>query len=429
MERRRGRRWLVARLPFRATPTQRLEMILQRAYCQTMDHKKTVREFVCSSKNPNRFAPYIPDASFTSNGSFQWLFACLKRDRVFNTYRLVLVSETHPFVNQYAKIEDVDWDKLLFGPEQSRDTFSWVVLVLALAGVLETCQLRLTLLPAMYGNHFGLTYLKETPLPYGARLAVCRGDITMFKGTAIVNAANENCLGGDGVDGAITKAGGAALKQAREELPINEAGVRCPTGTAVYTSAGELKCDYVIHAVGPNYRTDQDADFLLTKAYASAMRLARGKKSESIAFPILSGGIFKGQRDLKDVIEIGLRAIQVNSYPELDVVLFVAYTDDDENEALNVLNRMTRIDDEMKTWNSNFEAVVKREINMSNAFNQFDANKNGKIGRIEFNNVCKGMGYGDAPTPFTNAIFAALDADNSDNIELHELSSLPPAAK
>ena len=69
------------------------------------------------------------------------------------------------------------------------------------------------------------------------KIAVTCGNIANFKGSVIVNAANQRCLGGGGVDAAITRAGGEGLRKAREALPSSSAGVRCPTGEAVRTTS------------------------------------------------------------------------------------------------------------------------------------------------------------------------------------------------
>ena len=73
-------------------------------------------------------------------------------------------------------------------------------------------------------------------------MSAAKGSVVEYTGTAIVNAANEGCLGGGGVDGAITAAGGEALHAAREALPVLDGGIRCPTGQSKLTTAGELEC-------------------------------------------------------------------------------------------------------------------------------------------------------------------------------------------
>jgi O-acetyl-ADP-ribose deacetylase (regulator of RNase III) len=144
---------------------------------------------------------------------------------------------------------------------------------------------------------------------------------------AIVNAANVGCLGGGGVDGAISKAGGPNLDRDREMLPIIvEAAtaftdpVRCPVGQAVITGPGEygsLQVPYVIHAVGPNYcDCEDDLDYLtsvhtlLKSAYKSALDRAVENKIQSVAFSLLSAGVFRGSVPLKTILTLGVTAIQ-----------------------------------------------------------------------------------------------------------------------
>ena len=74
-------------------------------------------------------------------------------------------------------------------------------------------------------------------------------DITKEKVDAITNAANEDLWHGGGVAGAISNKGGPII-QKESRLYVKKYGpVR--TGTCGYTSGGNLKCKYVIHAVGP----------------------------------------------------------------------------------------------------------------------------------------------------------------------------------
>jgi len=105
--------------------------------------------------------------------------------------------------------------------------------------------------------------------------------------SAIVNAANVGCLGGGGVDGAITHKGGARLRTEREALPVlgryRGGEIRCKEGSAVVTGRqGELYpwgSDFCIHAVGPNYWNyeglEEKADKLLQGAYTAALSRAK----------------------------------------------------------------------------------------------------------------------------------------------------------
>jgi O-acetyl-ADP-ribose deacetylase (regulator of RNase III) len=144
---------------------------------------------------------------------------------------------------------------------------------------------------------------------------------------AIVNAANVGCLGGGGVDGAISIAGGPNLDRDREMLPIIVAAatdatdpVRCPVGQAVVTGPGEygsLKVPYVIHAVGPNYCDCEDdldnltpVHNLLKSAYKSALDRAVENNIQSVAFSLPSAGVFRGSLPLKTVLTLGVTAIQ-----------------------------------------------------------------------------------------------------------------------
>ena len=95
--------------------------------------------------------------------------------------------------------------------------------------------------------------MREYQLTATARLVLWQGDLTEWAGDAIVNAANERMLGGGGVDGAIHRAAGRELIEACRQVPEVHPGVRCPTGEARITPAGNgrLQVRYVIHTVGP----------------------------------------------------------------------------------------------------------------------------------------------------------------------------------
>lgn len=114
------------------------------------------------------------------------------------------------------------------------------------------------------------------------------GDITKQRVDAIVNAANRAMRGGGGVDGAIHRAGGSAiLEDCIRRFPNGLA-----TGEAGWTTAGNLPARWVIHVVGPNFTAGQRNRALLTSCYANALRVADDLGASSIAFPLVSAGIY-----------------------------------------------------------------------------------------------------------------------------------------
>ena len=165
-----------------------------------------------------------------------------------------------------------------------------------------------------------LTRIATFRLSPTTNLCIVRGSVTDFcwntpTKAAIVNAANEACLGGGGVDGAITSAGGPNLHHDRMKLPLSNGGVRCPTGHAKLTGPndyGSLNVNFVIHAVGPRYfdcESHAEGDKLLRSAYMASLDRAQEASLEAIAFSLLSAGIFRGDRTLKEVLSIAVQTI------------------------------------------------------------------------------------------------------------------------
>lgn len=176
----------------------------------------------------------------------------------------------------------------------------------------------------------GVTTVKVYRVPGSScQIVVSAGSVVNFSGDAIVNAANRGCLSGGGVDGAITKMGGPAMAAERLALPIIPGTRldRCATGDAKMTTGGSLLAKKCIHAVGPNYhltRSQEEGDRLLTSAYRRAMVVAaRGSRSpgnkiddeksdgsiRTLAFPLISAGVFRGSMPLAHVLELGLHSI------------------------------------------------------------------------------------------------------------------------
>ena len=124
-------------------------------------------------------------------------------------------------------------------------------------------------------------------------ITVVHGDITRQEVDAVVNAANRGMRGGGGVDGAIHAAGGPAV--------LADCVARFPhglsTGDAGWTTAGELPARWVIHVVGPNHRAGETDRSLLTSCYSRALAVADELGARSVAFPLVSAGIYGWPKD------------------------------------------------------------------------------------------------------------------------------------
>jgi O-acetyl-ADP-ribose deacetylase (regulator of RNase III) len=99
----------------------------------------------------------------------------------------------------------------------------------------------------------------------------------------------------------------------------------CPTGSAVATTAGRLKAQYVFHAVGPIYDLHGDEERLLASAYQSCLNLAEQYKIKSIAFPSISTGVYGYPIDLAAPISLRTIIEHIKQPTSLQQVIFVLF--------------------------------------------------------------------------------------------------------
>ncbi len=178
------------------------------------------------------------------------------------------------------------------------------------------------------------TLILQRELPQGQKLRIILGDITEADVDAIVNAANAQLKHGGGVAGAIVRRGGPQI-QIESDQWVRQNGPVTHELPAI-TSAGRLRCRYVIHAVGPIWGQGEE-DQKLLNTVNGALRLASDHNLTSLALPAISTGIFRFPKEraarlIVDAImdfyhrnpNSSLKTVDLTLFDEPSVDIFVA---------------------------------------------------------------------------------------------------------
>jgi O-acetyl-ADP-ribose deacetylase len=181
------------------------------------------------------------------------------------------------------------------------------------------------------------------------RIVIDKGDITKNKSQAIVNAANENLLGGAGVCGAIFNAAGWDQLQKASDVYKKSGTVACPTGQARITDSFKLKqqgVKNIIHAVGPDCRIIKDEkqqNDLLAKAYKNSLKLAEDYALESIAFPFISSAIYAFPKERASRIALQTCAKKLKESNKVQEISFVLFSQDDYDLFVNTMKKLNLV--------------------------------------------------------------------------------------
>ncbi|MBP3951934.1 macro domain-containing protein [Bacillus suaedae] len=206
-------------------------------------------------------------------------------------------------------------------------------------------------------------------------LEMVRHDLTKMKVDAILNAANPELKMGGGVCGAIFQAAGAQeLKRACDAIG------GCPIGQAVITDGFQLPAKYIIHTPGPVWQggSYQEAD-LLRASYQHSLELAENYHCESVAFSLISTGIYGYPKE--EALHIAISTIS-QFLMDHDMLIYLVVFDRDsfgisqklfasiheyidenyvEDSALTFTRRQARFVDELKESNRISEDMIKHE--------------------------------------------------------------------
>ena len=170
-------------------------------------------------------------------------------------------------------------------------------------------------------------------------LRLVTGDIADQDTDAVVTAAHWRLNKGTGTDGTIHSKGGTKIYEECRRIG------GCPIGDAVITTAGNLKAQFVIHAVGPVWKGgDEHEPELLASAYRRSLQVANEHQLHSISFPAISTGAFgypirlAAPVTLKTIIEYLER--EQHNFNEIRLVL---YTREDENSYATFMQALEQL--------------------------------------------------------------------------------------
>jgi O-acetyl-ADP-ribose deacetylase (regulator of RNase III) len=240
---------------------------------------------------------------------------------------------------------------------------------------------------------------------------IIRQDITKLKVDAIVNAANTELQMGGGVCGAIFRAAGPTELQAAcdQVAPIQ-------TGGAAITPGFKLPAKYVIHAAGPVYdhRHKAQSEAYLRSAYTESLKLASEHNCQSIAFPLISSGIFGYPK--AEALQVATAAITdyLTSH-DLDVYLAVF----DKTSFVVSQTLLGEVDSYIDEHYVEAHQVQRRQLL---EIEQIALDNAAPTAPLKAQNLDDLMGHLDEP--FSDALLKLIDAKGKTDVEVYKRANL-----
>ena len=262
-------------------------------------------------------------------------------------------------------------------------------------------------------------------------LKIVRNDITKVKADAIVNSANKNPICGGGAEYSIYEAAGReALLAAREKIgPLKVAEI-------AVTPAFALNAKYIIHTVGPRWNGGVSGETLaLAGCYRGALEKAKELGCNSIAFPLISSGVFKFPKD--SALKIALQAIgEFLDSNEMDIQLVVfdrksfevsedlysdiyAYIDDNYvHKVYDVVDAYTS-DPRNRRWNRNRQIEDTAELSAESIVETKYAILDAESRSANLEDILAKTGE-----TFCDKLFGLIREKNQDDVEIYKKANI-----
>lgn len=239
--------------------------------------------------------------------------------------------------------------------------------------------------------------------------SIVRQDITKMDVDAIVNAANTALRVGGGVCGAIFQAAGREqLEEACRDLaPI-------AIGEAVITPGFALPARYIIHTAGPVYQDGtRGEEERLRSCYLQSLRLAVENGCKSIAFPLISGGLYGYPK--KEAIQVAMGAIQ-EFLEEHDLEVYLVVFD---KEAFAVSEEL--LGEVASYIEANYvddDVERRRRLLLSQAVFSYPSVRE-MIAESPLEDL-----VGNLDEPFSETLLRLIDAKGKDDVEVYKRANL-----